>query len=116
MLPVIFIWHRDLEPTGAALVVAAVDAVLAIVLVIVAQPGKPGTETRMLEEVRDMAVADLEEGAKSIEAEIREVRAEIDGVRQVVSSFARNPMDALGPQLVTPIMTLLMRLLRSKKD
>ncbi|MEM7123931.1 MAG: phage holin family protein [Pseudomonadota bacterium] len=105
-----------LEPTLAALVVSAIDAVLAIILLIGAQPQKPGTETRMLEEVRDMALADLEAGAKSVEADLRAVRSEVEGITESVKSFAHNPMGALNPQTIGPIMSMLANLIRGKKD
>ena len=105
-----------LEPTGAALVVAAADAIVVAILALAALPQKPGPEVRVLEEIRDMALSDLETEARSVQAELRHVRTEIESVRQAVNSFARDPLDALSPQLLTPILTLLTNLLRNKKD
>jgi hypothetical protein len=104
------------EPTGAALVVAAADAVVAALLALAGLPQKPGPEVRVLEEIRDMALTDLEAEARSAQADLRQMRSEIAGMRQAVSSFARNPLDGLSPQLVTSAVTLLTNLLRNKKD
>ena len=89
-----------LEPTGAALVVAAADAIVAAILALAALPQKPGPEVRVLEEIRDMALSDLETEARSVQAELRHVRTEIESVRQAVNSFARNPLDALIPTCI----------------
>jgi hypothetical protein len=104
------------EPTGAALLVAAADAVVAAILALAALPQKPGPEVKVLEEIRDMALGDLEAEAQSLGADLRQVRSEIEGVRQAVNSFAHSPLQALSPQVITPIVTLLASLLRGKKD
>jgi len=104
------------EPTGAALLVAAADAIIAAFLALAALPQKPGPEVKVLEDLRDMALADLEAEAQSVGADLRQVRHEIEGVRQAVSSFAHSPLQALNPQMIAPILTLLLNLLRGKKD
>ena len=104
------------EPTGAALLVAAADAVVAAILALAALPQKPGPEVKVLEEIRDMALGDLEAEAQSLGADLRQVRIEIEGVRQAVNSFAHSPLQALSPKVITPIVTLLASLLRGKKD
>jgi len=104
------------EPTGAALLVAAADAVVAAIMALAALPQKPGPEVKVLEEIRDMALSDLEAEAQSLGADLRQVRTEIEGVRQAVSSFAHGPLQALSPQVITPIVTLIASLLRGKKD
>ena len=104
------------DPTGAALIVAAVDAALAALLILAAQPQKPGTETRVLEEMRDMALADLEAQGDALQGDIRQLKDDVKGMRQAVGSFARNPLDALNPELLAQTVNLLTNLLRKKKD
>jgi hypothetical protein len=104
------------EPTGAALMVAAADAVVAALLALAGLPQKPGPEVRVLEEIRDMALNDLEIEARSVQNDLRHVRTEIEGMRQAVTSFARNPLDGLSPQVIAPVISMLTNLLRSKKD
>jgi len=104
------------DPTGAALVVAAVDALLAALLILAAQPQKPGTETRVLEEMRDFALADLEAQGEALQGDLHQLREDVKGMRQAVSSFAHNPLDALNPQILAQTVSLLTNLLRNKKD
>jgi hypothetical protein len=104
------------EPTGAALVVAAADAVVAALLALAGLPQKPGPEVRVLEEIRDMALSDLETEARSVQNDLRHVRTEIEDMRQAVTSFARNPLEGVSPQLIAPVISMLTNLLRSKKE
>jgi hypothetical protein len=63
-----------------------------------------------------MALADLESEAESVQADLRKVRSELEGMRRAVSSFARNPLDALNPQFLTAVASLLGDLLHRRKD
>lgn len=77
----------------AALVVGVVDLVLAGGLVAYARSLQPGTEVEMVQQVRDMALTDLEEEAAFAEAEVVALKDDIH-------AFLKNPMDALLPSVV----------------
>jgi len=103
-------------PVGAALLVALGDIVIAVILVVVARGLRPGPEIAMVEEVRDMALEELEAEAEAVQGELRELRNEIEGVAQSAVSFARNPLSAIGPDLIVSLLTSLTKLLRSGKS
>lgn len=102
-------------PVWAALIVAAVDFVIAGILIVVAQGLRPGPETEMVKEVRNMAVEDLEHEAEAIQKELKKLREEIEGVKDAVVSFAKHPLDSLGSNILGPLLAGLLSLLRSSK-
>ncbi len=81
----------------AALTIATIDLVLAGLLVAYAGSLKPTAEVEMVKEVRDMALADVEE-------EIALAEAELVTLRDDVSRFIRNPIDALLPGVIGPLL------------
>ncbi|EED31100.1 conserved hypothetical protein [gamma proteobacterium NOR5-3] len=87
------VWGQPL----AALAVGGVDLVLAGVLVAYAGSLKPGVEVEMVKEVRDMAMSD-------VEAEIALAEEELVALRDDVRSFVRNPVDALLPAAIGPLL------------
>lgn len=92
----------------AALAMAIFNLVLAALLVLRARSLGPGTEIAMVEQVREMAMTDLEEEAALVQAEI--VALKDDALR-----FVRNPMDALLPGLLGPLLGAVVSGLRSDK-
>ncbi len=81
----------------SALAVGAVDLALAAGLVTYGRSLQPGSEVEIVKEVRDAAMADLE-------AEAALVEAEVIGLRNEVQRFVRNPIDALLPGGVGPLL------------
>jgi hypothetical protein len=92
----------------AALAVAAADFVLAGILFASAMAVKPSAEVEMVQEMRDTALSDIEHEVSRADAELRALG---DEVRQ----FVRNPVDALLPAVLGPVLTAVTRSLKSKK-
>jgi hypothetical protein len=92
----------------AALTVGAADLVLAGVLAAYTRSIQVGKETEMIKEVRDMAVRDIKE-------EVYLVEAEIETLKEDVRRFIRNPVDALLPAAIGPLLSSLVRGLGSLK-
>ncbi len=86
----------------AALVVGGTDFILAAVLVIYAGSLKPGKEVEMVTEVRDMALNDIEE-------EVALAEAELVSLKDDVQKFIRNPVDALLPSVIVPLLSAIAR-------
>ena len=101
-------------PVWGAVIVAAVDFLIALILILIAQGLRPGPEIEVAEEVRALAIAELEAEAKEVQADIAEIRAEIEGIKKAIVGFARNPMDAIGGNVLLPLLTSLVKLLRGK--
>ena len=94
--------------SGAALIVAAGDFLLAGVIVFISQRVGPGAETQMLTEVRDMALEDLEAEAAGLETAWVHARREfLDRVR--------HPLATLAPGVLMPLLKSLLAGLRANK-
>lgn len=93
----------------AALSVGGADMVLAAALVAYGRTLKPAAEAAMVKEMRDMAVSDME-------GELTRAGAELEALRDEARKFARNPVDALLPMVISPLVGSVAKgLLSSKK-
>jgi len=97
-------WGQSL----AALTVGAIDLVLAGVLAACAGLLKPAADVEIIKEVRDMALSDIEE-------EIALAEAELVAIRQDVHRLIRNPLDALLPGAIGPLLDAITRGLEAAK-
>jgi hypothetical protein len=95
------------EATGAALIVAVVDLVLAIALAAYGRTIAPGPEVDMLTEVRDMALVELESGAAEFEQAFSRGRKELQQIVQ-------HPLAALAPGVLVPLFKSILSSLRSE--
>ena len=93
----------------AAFAVAAADFMLAGVLFASARAVKPPAEVEMVQEMRDGALSDIEHEVSRADAELRALGNE---ARQ----FVRNPVDALLPAVLGPVLTAVTRSLKSKEQ
>jgi hypothetical protein len=92
----------------AALTVAGADIMIAAILVFYAKAIKPAEEVKMVREVRDMAIND-------IEAELARTGAELAALRDDVRKFIRNPIDTLLPAAMGPLLVAAVKGVRSSK-
>lgn len=93
---------------GAALAIAGIDLTLAVIFIAWAASLKPADEAQMVQEVRDMALSDMEHELSLADAEIRAVKKE---VLQIV----RHPVDALLPGIVGPLLSGAAKGLKTRK-
>jgi len=91
-------WGQSL----AALGVALGDFVLAAGLMAYGSALKPSAELEMVKEVRSMAMKDIEE-------EIALAEGELISLKDDLHKFIRNPVDALLPGLIGPLLGALSR-------
>ena len=94
---------------GAALAIAGVDLALALIIMIWAGSLKPASEADMVKEVRDMAIDDMQHELSLADAEVR-------AFKQEVQRFVRNPVDALLPGIIGPLLSGAAKGLKSKKS
>jgi hypothetical protein len=92
----------------AALGVAGADLVLAGALVAYARSLQPPAETDMVREVRDMAMSD-------IKYEVAQAEQELVALKDAVQKIIQHPMDALLPTAIAPLLSAVVRGLRSKQ-
>jgi hypothetical protein len=81
----------------AALTIGGTDLVIAGLLVAYANTFKPAPEAAMVRDMRDMAVSEMERELAKAEAEFNELRNE-------ARRFVRNPIDALLPAVISPLL------------
>ncbi|MDH3924972.1 MAG: phage holin family protein [Xanthomonadales bacterium] len=93
---------------GAALAVAGIDLTLAVIIMAWAVSLKPADEARMVQEVRDMALSDMEHELSLANAEIRAFRKEI-------VQLVRHPVDALLPGIIGPLLSGAAKGLKTRK-
>ena len=94
---------------GAALAIAGVDLLLAIILIAWAGSLKPAVEAEMVQEVRDMALGDMEHELSLADAELR-------ALKQEVERFVRNPVDALLPAVIGPLLSGAAKGIKARKS
>jgi hypothetical protein len=94
---------------GAALTIAGTNLALAAIIIVWAGTLKPASEAEMVREVRDMALADVEYELSLADAEVR-------ALKQEVQRFVRNPVDALLPGMIGPLLSGAAKGLKARKS
>ena len=109
-MAIFFAIQETLGSAIAALLVGLGNLLLAGILLLVLQRLDTGPEARVVEEVREMVLADIEAEAKAFQSELRLVRDEISDMRSGITSLVKNPMDVLTPRLLLPATAALAKL------
>lgn len=92
----------------AALVVSGVDLLLAGGLFAYGRSLKEAPEAEMVREMRDMALSNIEDEVTRVEADLVEIKND-------VHKFIRNPVDALLPHAIGPLVSAITSSLGSSK-
>lgn len=92
---VFYLLAPEIGSVGAAFTLAAANAALAVILVLIARNAKPGDEIAAAEELRDVAMADLE----------AEVNALTSGLRAARS----DPLGTMAPGLASAVVSALLK-------
>ncbi|HMN71919.1 MAG TPA: hypothetical protein PKA55_08620 [Rhodoblastus sp.] len=111
-IAIFFALQQPLGPMWAAAVVGAGNFAIAGLLALVAARAQPGREVELAQEVRDMALAELETEARALQAQFVGVRDDLRGLQRSFGNFVRHPLDAALPQLVVPLAGLVLKALR----
>ena len=95
----------------AAMSVAGIDLVFAAALVTYAGKLKPPPEAAMMQEVRDMAIGDMEH-------ELLKAEKELHGLKNEAQRFIRNPFESFLPFAMGPLLDVILKGMgsSSKKD
>jgi hypothetical protein len=112
-LAAFFALQPQLGLAGSALLVGFANLAFAGVLVFFASKLAPGPEVKIVEDVREMALADLEAEAEAVQNEIRLVRDEIMSVHASVSRLLKNPLEMLAPKSIIPLVAGAVQLIKS---
>jgi hypothetical protein len=98
----------------SALAVAAIDVLVAVILIVAAQSIKLAPETDTVRELRDSVLADIEEDAQTVQNELVQLRDDVKSIGSQVSSFASDPLGNL-PSLLIPAINAFTKVARSSK-
>jgi len=102
--------------TAASLVLAVVDAMLALILFVLARRRVPSPEETMVDELRALALAELANDAARLKAQVHQLQHQVtqigEGIARVTSA---NPLQ-FGLASIGPILSMASRLLNRKKD
>lgn len=109
---VFFALQPSVGPMWAAAIVGGGNFLVAAILALVAARAQPGREVELAQEVRDMALAELETEARAIQAQFVGVRDDLRGLQRSIGNFVRHPLDNALPQLVVPLAGLVLKALR----
>ena len=99
----------------AALIVASVNAVLAILVMFAASRIKPGPEEEMVKEIRELALTELSADADVIKQKFAQVSSDVERIRSgfsTVSGALGSAQAGLGS--MSPVLGLLTSMLKKK--
>jgi Putative Actinobacterial Holin-X, holin superfamily III len=103
-------------PIWAAAIVAAADFVLAAIVALISRNLKPGPEIDRALEARKAAIESIQASAADVKAGIDGIGDDIRGVKDTISGFVHDPLDAALQGILIPAAQSLIGGLRGKKD
>jgi hypothetical protein len=99
---------------GAAFLIAAINALLGGLIILVASRLRPGPEERIVQEIREMALQELSTEATEFKQQVGEVQADLQRIRSSVAALTSGAglggIGALGP-----VLGMLIDALKSRK-
>jgi ferritin-like protein len=99
----------------AALIVAFANAVLAVLVMLVAARIKPGPEEEMVKEIRELALTELSADADEIKQSFAQIGSDIERIRSGFSSVSGVLGSAqAGLGSLSPVLGLLTGMLKNK--
>ncbi len=104
----------------AALLVAAANAVVAIIVIMVAGRVQPGPEAQTVKEMRDLAAAEVSADVQAVKEDFNQITADVKRIRSGFGALAGGDITQLAFSNLAPLLGLLINALkggrkRSKK-
>jgi len=100
----------------AAIIVAAVDVVIAAIVLLVGSNSRPGPEIEVAFDVRKMALEAIQADARDLKLTIEAVGQEVRDVKANITQLVQNPLDVAAQKLLIPAALSILRGMRSKKE
>jgi len=104
--------QASLGAVWAAAIVALADFLVAAIIAIFAVNAKPGPEIELAMQVRSLAIKSLQADAQALE---QSAKAFTGQIKDRVSGFVSNPLDAAAQQLLLPAITAIIKGLLSRR-
>jgi len=108
--------QESLGHSWAAGVIAIADFVLAAMIILAAGTSEPGPEIDLAYDARKMAIEAIHADARDLKSTFDTFGQEIRDVKDAVTGFVQDPMDAALQTLLVPAATSIIKGLRTKKD
>ncbi len=102
--------------TTAAMAMAGFDALLALILLLLARRRTPTAEEAMVNELRELALAQLADDATQLKAQLAHLQLQVTQIGESISRVAKADPLQLGLASVGPILSMASRFLDRKKD
>ena len=102
--------------TDAALLLAAGDALLAFVLLMLARRRTPSAEEAMVDELRALALAELSKDAAGLKAQVVHLQHQVTSIGDGIARVTKADPLQLGLSSIGPILALVTRMLGRRKD
>lgn len=99
-----------------AFYLAGANGVLAALVVLIAQRSKPGPEEEMVEEIRDMALAELQADADEVKEEFHRVAERVRKIEDAVAALTGSGSSLSKLAGLSPVVELAVHALKSKHD
>jgi hypothetical protein len=99
-----------------AFFLAGANGVLAALVVLVAQRSKPGLEVEMVEEIREMALAELQADADQIKDEFDRIAEHLRQIENVVSTLSGSGSPLAKISAVAPVVELAVHALKHRHE
>jgi hypothetical protein len=97
----------------AAFLVAGVNAALAVVLLLLAGRLRPGPEEQMVQDIRDLALAELSADAEAVRQGLDAVTSDLERIRTGIGALTGGAGAGLGN--LAPVVGLLVEALKRRK-
>ncbi len=111
-----YAFQASLGAVWAAAIVAAVDLLIAAIVLLVGSNSRPGPEIDVAFEVRKMAVEAVQADARDLKLTIESIGQEVKGVKANITQLVQNPLDVAAQKLLIPAALSIIRGMRSKKE
>ncbi len=102
--------------TVAALTLAGVDALLTLMLLLLARRRAPTPEEVMVDELRELALAQLAADATHLKAQLAQLQLQVTQISESISRVTKSDPLQFGLASIGPILSMASRLLNRKKD
>jgi len=111
-----YAFQASLGAVWAAAIVAAVDLLIAAIILVIGSNSRPGPEIDVAFEVRKMAVEAVQADARDLKLTIEGIGQEVKGVKANITQLVQNPLDVAAQKLLIPAALSIIRGMRSKKE
>jgi len=108
--------QTPLGAVWAAAIIAAVDLLIAAIVLLIGSNARPGPEIEVALDVRKMAVDAIQADTQDLKLAVESVGREINNVKESLTQLMNNPLDAAAQKFLIPAALAILRGMRSKKD